>query len=81
MEYLFTVEDIFLISDREIVVTSGPKNKLVRVGDRLQLIRRDKSTIETTMKGIQFHENWAVLLGNDLTKEDVPIGTEVWRLD
>jgi translation elongation factor EF-Tu-like GTPase len=81
MEYLFTVENIFLITYRGLVVTSGPKNRIVRIGDRIQLILPDKSVIQTKIKGLEFHENWAALLEKGLRKEDVPIGTEVWLLD
>ena len=78
MEYLFTVENVFWISDRGVVVISGLRTKIARIGDRLQLIRPDKSTIETKIRGLEFLENWGVLLGDELKKEDVPIGTEVW---
>ena len=36
------------------------------------------SIIETTIKGISFNLNRDILVGSDLTKDDVPIGSEIY---
>lgn len=40
--------------------------------------RPDGSTIITAIKGISFNLNRDILVDSNLTKEDVPIGSEVW---
>ena len=76
--FLFTVEDTFLITGRGVVLTPGFGDKPVRVGAVIRLIRPDQSTLLTTIRGIEFHSDHPILIGQNLKKEDVPIGTEVW---
>ena len=34
--------------------------------------------MQTTIQGITFNDQHDILLAPEVTKEDVPIGTEVW---
>lgn len=78
MEYLFTVENTFMVTGRGLILTSGPRNKSIKVGNRIILILSNKAKIETKTRGIDFWENFSILIGEELQKKDVPIGTEVW---
>ena len=77
---LFTVKETFLLTGLGIVLTPGLGDKMVRVGQNIRLIRPDRSIIHTTIQGITF-ETKDILLGGQLTKEDIPIGTEVWLIE
>jgi hypothetical protein len=78
MVYLFTVENIFMVTGGGLIITSGPRNKNIKVGNRIILILPNKAKIETKIRGIDFWENFSILIGEELQKKDVPIGTEVW---
>jgi hypothetical protein len=77
---LLTVEQVFLITGRGIVVLPGLGDNVVRVGTRVRLVRPDKSTLDTNICGIGFN-TLDILLGPEVRKEDVPIGTEVWLIE
>ncbi len=77
---LFTVEQIFLITGRGVVLLPGLGKKFVRVGTPIRLVRPDKSTLDTKICGIGFNEFHDILLGQEVRKEDVPVRTEVWLL-
>jgi hypothetical protein len=84
--FICRVDDIFEISGRGCVVTPGiPKGSDValKVGDALVLRRPDGSLLHTVLRGIEMGGAPAfpgvpLLLGSELTKDQVPIGTEVW---
>jgi len=84
--FVFTVEDVFCITGRGCVVVAGmPDHKLfLKPGDGILLKRPDGSEVETTIRGVDAgirRENGtaiAILLA-DVTKADIPIGTEVWQ--
>src|SRR5258706_13213259 len=76
--YLFTVEDTFWITGRGLVLTPGFGNKPIRVGTGIRLIRPDQSVLLTTIRGVTFQGEHPILIAEELKKEDVPIGTEVW---
>lgn len=84
------VEDVFQITGRGCVIVPGfPADADLRgrVGGTLLLKRPDGSEITTTIRGFEFSGNptllertgYAILLA-DVTKADVPIGTEVWEV-
>jgi hypothetical protein len=79
--FLFKVEATFLITGRDLVVTSGAANKtgLIKAGMEIDLIRPDGSEVRTIVKGISFERNQDLLI--PLMKEDVPAGTEIWTID
>ena len=72
--FVYTVEDVFQITGRGCVVMAG---------DGVVLKRPDGSEIATTVRGTdpgvrgENGVSLAILLA-DITKDDVPIGTEVW---
>ncbi len=80
---LFTVEDTFLLKDRGMVLVPGigPEDR-IRVGDPLTLKRPDDTRLRTVISGIEMNtpnpRRTYPLLIRELSKEDVPIGTEVW---
>lgn len=78
---LFTVEQVFLITGRGVVLLPGLGEKPVRVGTPVRLVRPNQSTLDTKICGIGFNEFRDILLGPEVRKEDVPIGTEVWLIE
>jgi hypothetical protein len=88
---LFIVEDMFLIRGRGLVVVPGilcQGEERFRVGDPLLLKRPEGSCLQWRIGGIELiscspprTKNEVVILLRDLSKDDVPIGTEVWSVD
>lgn len=74
--FLFKVEQIFMVSGRGLVLLPGAGHKAVSVGNAIKLIRPDASVVESKISGIVFNEAHHIFVA--LTKEDVPVGTEVW---
>ncbi|HEY0015818.1 MAG TPA: hypothetical protein VGC13_05845 [Longimicrobium sp.] len=80
------VEDVVQIAVRGCVILPGlPRGSdfRVRVGDGLLLKRPDGSQVATTVRGIEIGGRGpgsAVLVGAELRKTDIPIGTEVWLI-
>ncbi|MGC4033915.1 MAG: hypothetical protein QM754_19715 [Tepidisphaeraceae bacterium] len=87
-QFLFAVEDRFLIRGRGLVLAPGVcvsnPHKLV-AGDRLLLKAVDGLAIQTTLAGLEHLDpnprQLLPLLVNDPDAIDVPIGTEVWLID
>ena len=88
---LFTVEDAFDIKGRGVVLTPGYLTYEDRLGngDLVKLICPDGTQITGQIRGREFPtypfdyplEKWrAGIMIADLTKKDVPIGTEVWSI-
>jgi hypothetical protein len=85
---LSKVEDVFSIAGRGLVFVPGitpTGNESLRVGDPLLLKRPDGNCVSTAISGLELvcpnprHEVCVLLKG--LTKDDIPIGTEVWSVD
>jgi len=85
---LFVVEDTFAIKSRGLVLVPGilPEgSERFRVGDPILLRKPDGSAVETRIGGLELlcpnprHD--VVIMLKELTKADVPIGTEVWSMD
>ena len=76
--FLFKVQDKFLITGRGLILVPGLGDKKATVGDPIKIVTPDQTVIETTIRGIGFNEFRDILVGKDLTKDDVPIGSEVW---
>lgn len=78
--FLFTVADVFLITGRGVVLTPGlgEKWRIAKTGSRIKLVRPDKSVLNTTIRGITFQGPHDILVGAEISKADVPVGTEVW---
>ncbi len=87
---LFTVEDTFSIKGRGLVPIPGilcQAEERFRVGDPLLLIRPDGSSLEWKIGGIELincspprPKNEVVILLRGLSKDDVPIDTQVWSV-
>jgi len=76
--FLFKVQDKFLITGRGLILVPGLGDKKATVGDPIKIIKPDQTVIETTIRGIGFNEFRDILVGKELTKDDIPIGSEVW---
>jgi len=77
---LFTVEERFLITGIGLVLTPGLGDKKASINDKIRLVRPNKTIVDTKIPGITFESKDIQIEGN-LTKEDVPIGTEVWLIE
>lgn len=69
-----------MITGRGVVLTPGlgEKFRYVTYGSRIKLVRPDKSELITSIQGITFNGDHDILVGPEVTKADVPTGTEVW---
>lgn len=76
--FLFKVQDRFLLTDLGLVLTPESDYGKVKVGDIIRIVKPDKTLVSTTIKGIVFNEKLDILIGSEFTKEDVPIGSEIW---
>jgi hypothetical protein len=78
---LFVVEQVFSVTGRGVILLPGLGKNVVRVGTPIQLVRPDGSKLGTKIRGIGFNEFHDILVGQELRKEDVPVGTEVWTIE
>ena len=86
---LLVVEDTFFIKSRGLVPVPGivpQDDERFRIGDPILIKRADGSQLEWTIGGLERFlgttpKNDVVILLNNLTKEDIPIGSEIWSLD
>jgi len=84
---LFVVEDTFFIKGRGLVPFPGivPVGKeRFYIGDPLLLKRPDGTSISTNIGGIELccpnpRQDVGILF-KEISKEDVPLGTEVWSV-
>ena len=67
-----------MVTGRGLILFPGLGDKKANAGDSIKIVRPDQSTIETTIRGIGWNQFRDILVGKDLTKDDVPIGSEVW---
>jgi hypothetical protein len=93
MVHLFTVVDRFQIEGRGCVLVPGlpcePGDPIVKCGARIRLRTPVDGEFDTYVKGIEMisyrrkPEKIAapILLPQELTKDDVPLGTEVLLLE
>jgi hypothetical protein len=83
---LFTVRETFRLENRGLILAAEVKREEsgVRAGDAIKLRRPDGSSLVVVVAGIERaipydpDRTLAVLVRGDLTKADVPVGTEVW---
>ena len=91
MIFLFRVTDVFEIEGRGCILIPGlpaPSDAMpvIRKSDAILLRRPDgheQSTYIREFESIRrdkFYPEIPILLPRDLTKSDVPVGTEVWLL-
>lgn len=75
---LFVVEQVFTITGRGVVLLPGFGQRIIRIGTPILLVRPNGSTFQTHIRGIGFNEFHDILIGENIQKEDVPVGTQVW---
>ncbi|MGV9012325.1 MAG: FRG domain-containing protein [Flavobacteriales bacterium] len=77
---LFTVAKSFLISGRGVLLAPdlGENWRFVKTGSAIKLVRPDKTELLTIIRGMTLIGRRDILLGAEITKADVPVGTEVW---
>jgi hypothetical protein len=87
--FISKVEDVFDISGRGCVVVPGVPSAYsgvaLKLGDKIILKRPDGSEIETILRGFEMGSRHPsrclpVLLGKELSKQMVPIGTQLWTV-
>lgn len=86
---LFAIKDRLVIPGRGVaavgLVPIG--DELFRVGDPIVVRRLDGSCVQTRMAGIEWvspprpDKAFAVMFPPELTKDDLPLGAEVWSVD
>lgn len=85
--HISNVEAAFEITSRGCIVVPGMPLDLaavnLKVGDRIVLKRPDGSEIETQVRGFEMGSRnrsgcVPILLGEELTKDMVPAGTQLW---
>jgi len=76
--FLFKVHERFMVTGIGLVLVPGLGDKKATLGDQIKIIRPDQSIIETAIRGIGFNQFRDILVGSNLTKDDVPIGSEIW---
>ena len=93
MLHLFTVADVFMIEGRGCILVPGlrtePGSANVNQGARIRLQAPAGKIIDTSIKAIEMLSYrvrpemifWPILLPDDIAKNDVPIGTEVYLLE
>ena len=88
MVFLCTVEDAFCVSGRGcVLIPTGVRASLgfsLRAKDSIQLRTPDGRVLNTYVAGIEMlcgpavKDRMAFLLPKDVTKQEVPKGTEIW---
>ena len=85
---LFVVDDTFEIKGRGLILAAGisPEGEeRFRVGDLIRLQRPDGSAAVVRIDGLEILSpnlrNIFPILLTSVSKNDVPIGTEVWSVD
>jgi hypothetical protein len=76
--FLFKVEESFMVTGRGLVLGPGLGDKKASTNDKIVIVRPDKTTLNTVIRGISINANRDILVGSNLTKTDVPIGSEIW---
>jgi hypothetical protein len=86
---LIVVADVFELQDGTLHFAPGvpfvvADETRLKPGDHLELRRPDGSIVETNLLGLDlfYPTNGTVGLGlgKPLTKKDIPVGTEIWKV-
>ena len=88
MRLLLVVDDIFEFQDGVLhfsPLVANPTLEGVRVGDSLELRRPHGTAIRTTLYAFDLPSpargQCALSVNKPLTKADIPIGAEIWKVD
>ncbi len=82
----FTVEDIFLIPNRGVIVTGTLRNDEehgFKAGATVKIVRPDGTAITGMVRGVDDFQTvsgikmFGLLIGETITKEDVPRGSKI----
>ena len=86
--FLFTVDDVFEISGRYVVPTPGVPVSVrgIRSGLRIELRRPNGTVLQTLIASIPILDPYdpkrpTQIALEGITKQDVPLGTEIWMTD
>jgi len=88
---LMIVTDTFRFQDGRIVLAPPVPSSLIdgageglKPGDKLELRRPDGTVLQTALAGFEWPSpsvgGLCISLGTALTKADVPVGTEIWKV-
>jgi hypothetical protein len=88
VKLLLVVDDVFEFQDGTLhfspLVTIATFEGL-KAGDPLELRRPDGTAIRTPLYGFDWPSpmrgQWGLSVNKPLTKADIPVGTEIWRVD
>jgi len=81
--FLYKVGKTFLVEDGRCILTPGytevkpAENLRFKIGNSIKLVFPDGSFIITEITGLNFRSPYDILIN---TREDIPIGTEVWLI-
>ena len=90
MILLSKVEDVFEIEGRGCVLVPGisdsvPKDVVIRRADPIELRKPDGSVVQTRIEAVEMVDcldrtksSVAVVLPLEVSKRDIPVGTEIW---
>ncbi len=86
LQKISTVEDVFQTTGRGIIVSPGipaKNNWCIGIGDVLTLKCPDGTELKTYLQGIEMDgapqkNSLPLLLGPEMSKEQIPTGTEIW---
>jgi translation elongation factor EF-Tu-like GTPase len=88
-QHLFHVSEVFSLRGRGVVViTDIPTSRTnfrLRIGDCVEIVRSDGSRTRTMVRGIELcdpydpRRSFAFLVGQEVDKDDIELGVEVWR--
>lgn len=79
---LFKVDHCFEITHKGLLISGNlvDKETMLLTHDNIKLIKPNGETLTTQVKGIDFRGNLLILLSSEFSKQNIPIGTEVWKL-
>jgi hypothetical protein len=87
---LIVVNDIFELQDGTLHFSPAVPSAVIdrehlKAGDSLELRRPDGTTVKTTLHGLDwpvpFNGRMGLSVKKPLRKTDVPVGTEIWKID
>jgi hypothetical protein len=86
--FLFTVDDVFDIGRRYVIPTPGVPVSVrgIRNGLSIELRRPDGTVLRTEIASVEMLDPYdpkrpTQIAFQGITKQDVPIGTEIWMGD
>ncbi len=74
------VEDIFQVSGRGVILCLSVKAKEfnLSIGTKIKIVKSDRNVLTTKICGIIWQSQKDILIEEEIKKEDVPLGSEVW---